>query len=100
MFKAIGRRIYSRRREMKLTQGQLSQKAGISLSFLGHIERGSRKLSVETLVALCNALECSPNDLLCLDIPDSRSLINVLRTVMTKLEELNKRGLLDGITGE
>ena len=26
--------------------------AGISLSFMGHIERGTRKASVETLVAL------------------------------------------------
>ena len=38
--------------------------ADISLSFLGHIERGTRKLSVETLCRLAKALHCSFDALL------------------------------------
>ena len=37
---------------------------GISASFLGHIERGTRVASLETFVALCNELHVSPQYLL------------------------------------
>ena len=40
-------------------------KIGISISFIGHIERGSRTTSLATLVAICNTLEVSPEHLLC-----------------------------------
>lgn len=66
-----------------------------SLSFLGHIERGTRKLSVETFISLCEALECSPNDLIGLKLEDGNTLIGVLRTILCKLEYLQARGLLD-----
>ena len=52
------------RRSKGLSQEELAQQAGISASFLGHIERGTRVLSVETLMALCNALGVTPNELL------------------------------------
>lgn len=61
---AIGQRVRILRRGAKLTQEELAQQAGISASFLGHIERGSRVLSVETLLALCGALSSTPNELL------------------------------------
>ena len=47
-----------------MTQEQLAEKLQLSTSFLGHIERGTRKASLETLIALCNALDVSPNYLL------------------------------------
>lgn len=61
---ALGQRIRSRRRALHLTQEALAERVGISASFLGHIERGSRVLSVETLVSLCTTLSATPNELL------------------------------------
>lgn len=58
-YQAMGRRIRKRRRWMDMTQEQLAEKVGVCTSFVGHIERGSRKLSVETLWAICKALEIS-----------------------------------------
>lgn len=58
-YQAMGRRIRKRRRWMDMTQDQLAEKVGVCTSFVGHIERGSRKLSVETLWAICKALEIS-----------------------------------------
>lgn len=63
-YKSLGVRVRKQRKSMRLTQDQLAEKAGISLSFLGHIERGTRKASVETLVALANALGMSTDVLL------------------------------------
>jgi len=63
-YEMLGKRIRSCRKRLHLTQEQLSEMAGISLSFLGHIERGSRKASLETIVSLCNKLKVSPQILL------------------------------------
>lgn len=60
----LGKRIRERRKDMHLTQQYLAEAAGISASFLGHIERGSRVLSLDTLMSLCRALNATPNELL------------------------------------
>ena len=41
---------------MRLTQKELSERAGVSLSFMGLIERGERKASLETIVSIANEL--------------------------------------------
>jgi len=64
MYAAIGRRVKQLRIDQKLTQEQLAEASGISPSFLGHIERGTRKASIETIYKLMNALDCTANDLL------------------------------------
>jgi len=56
-YKKIGLRIRKQRIEKGLTQEQLAEQAEVSLSFIGHIERGTRVLSVETLARLCQVLE-------------------------------------------
>ena len=63
-YKAIGKRVRLRRQIMELTQEQLAEKIGVCTSFVGHIERGTRKLSVETLYDLCKALDTSSDFLL------------------------------------
>ena len=63
-YKELGRRVRQQRALCKLTQEELAEKSGISCSFVGHIERGEKKFSIGTLVALCNAMEVSPNYLL------------------------------------
>lgn len=52
----IGQRVRAKRKQQKLTQGELAEMAHISTCFIGHIERGSRKLSISTLVSIANAL--------------------------------------------
>lgn len=64
MYKKFGERVRGQRILAQLTQDKLSQLSGISLSFLGHIERGTRKASLDTVVKLANALKVSPNLLL------------------------------------
>ena len=60
----FGQRVRSSRRALGLTQEELAEKVGISASFMGHIERGTRVASLETLIALCNVLQVSPQTLL------------------------------------
>lgn len=63
-YKTMGLRIRMLRKELNMTQEQLAEQAAVSASFLGHIERGTRIASLETLVAICTALNTDPNYLL------------------------------------
>ena len=69
-YKDLGLRIRNLRRELHITQEELAEQIGLSASFLGHVERGSRVASLETLVALCNALHTSPQYLLAASLED------------------------------
>ena len=60
----LGKRVRELRRNADMTQEELAEKCGISASFLGHIERGTRVASIETLVGLCNTLQVPPQYLL------------------------------------
>ena len=63
-YEKLGVRVRQQRELNNLTQGELARKVGVTGSFIGHIERGEKKASVDTVVALCNALEVSPTLLL------------------------------------
>ncbi len=66
---ALGCRVRSARRQMNLTQAQLAEKIDVSTSFIGHIERGTRALRLETFFDLCVALQASPAALLGISHP-------------------------------
>ena len=52
----MGKRVRKQRQLIGPTQQELAERIGVSTSFVGHVERGTRKASLETLVALSNAL--------------------------------------------
>ena len=60
----LGQRIRRQRKLLGLTQKEVAERAGISLPFYGHIERGTRKASLETTVDIANALGVSTDMLL------------------------------------
>ncbi len=53
---SLGNRVRQSRKKLYMTQEQLSEKADISVSFLGEIERAERSPSLDVLVSLANAL--------------------------------------------
>ena len=60
----VGMRIRQVRKAKGWSQGELAEKCGISMSFLGHIERGSRIMSMETFANICMALDAGADELL------------------------------------
>lgn len=58
-YRLLGERIRKERLNRGLTQELLAEKANVSVSFMGQIERGERKLSLETLIKIGNALGVS-----------------------------------------
>ena len=60
----LGRRVRKQRQELNYTQETLAERVNVSTSFIGHVERGTRKASLETLVSIANALNVSLDYLL------------------------------------
>lgn len=55
----IGNKIYQLRRSINMTQQELADKIGISVTFLSEIENGRKSMSVDTLVKLSKGLQVS-----------------------------------------
>ena len=64
----LGKRIRSLRKKHKLTQEQFAEVIDRSFAFVGHIERGTRKPSVETLCEIAVKMNCSMDELLGLEL--------------------------------
>lgn len=60
----MGARIRQSRKVKGWSQDELAKKCGISMSFLGHIERGTRIMSLETFVSICSALDAGADEIL------------------------------------
>lgn len=60
----IGSRIKRERLQQNLTQDRLSEIAGISANHLSHIEAGTVKFSLPTIISIANALNTTPDFLL------------------------------------
>ena len=60
----LGKNIKHYRKQKKLTQEQLAEKLELSVGFISQIERGITKMSLDTLIEICDTLDCSARDLL------------------------------------
>jgi len=60
----IGQNISEHRHALRLTQEQLAERAGICTQFLSRLERGKGVPSIETVMALCDAMDIEPGCLL------------------------------------
>lgn len=61
----IGERIKKIRKSKKMTQDKLSELSSISPQHLSQIESAKTKLSLPTLINICNALEVTADKILC-----------------------------------
>jgi transcriptional regulator with XRE-family HTH domain len=68
-FYQLGKKIRSLRLTNHLSQAELAESIDVSTNYIGQIERGDRKPSLETLVSLCEVLHTSLDYIL----SDSRS---------------------------
>lgn len=60
----------------KMTQEQLAEAAGVGVTHISHIETGNSVPSLQVMVDIINALDCSADELLCVEIDQARPLVN------------------------
>lgn len=57
----IGRRIQTRRKELRIKQSELAEKLDISNNHMSSIENGRDKPSLDTLICICEELSTTPD---------------------------------------
>lgn len=73
----MGERIRQVRKAKGWSQDELSKKCGISMSFLGHIERGTRIMSLETFTSICTVLDTNADELLWGKVNSSAAVLDM-----------------------
>jgi len=88
-YKYLGMNIRSHRALLHLTQEQLAERADLSVSYIGHIERGSRKASLEALEKIALALNVKIGRLVDdfdYTIPEPPDYFSIIRKALSRLE--------------
>ena len=71
-YKDIGARIRAVRMERGMTQAQLAEAAGCGVTHISHVETGNGIPSLQTFLDIVNALGCSADELLCIEVDNAR----------------------------
>ena len=85
-YEALGMRIRQKRIEKNFTQEKLGEMCDLSAAHIGHIERGTRILSVEVLFKIAQTLDVSVDYLLFDSVEDD----SILETVAAVLKSSDK----------
>lgn len=88
-YKLLGKRIKQVRLNQNITQEKLAESVGVSAVYISHIESGTSKPSLETLVKICNVLGTTPDFVLLNSIFSSKEhltdeIANLLKQCSTK----------------
>ena len=75
-YKAIGKRIKIQRIQREMTQEKLAELTGLSNPHISNVETGSTQVSLKSLIAIANALEITPDVLLCDNIRSGKHIFN------------------------
>ena len=62
--KALGAQVRHYREKRGFTQMQLAERADLTGTYIGYVERGEKTMSMESFVRIANALDVTPNELL------------------------------------
>ena len=81
----VGQKIKEKRLKCGMTQEQLAERCDISVSFIAHIERGTKSLSLETAVKISNALNISLDYMLMNEIGDHARVFDALESEIMQL---------------
>jgi len=79
----LGNRIRQLRKNLKLTQADLADKAGLSTNFIALLEKGKRSASVDTLFRISKVLKVELKDLF--DFPEKKTKAHVATDGLMKL---------------
>lgn len=97
-YRNLGKRIKEERLKLNLTQEQLAEYTDISTSYMGQIERGERKVTLETLVKITNKLNVSIDYLLKDSVNiDSDNCINQIKQLFDGKSQAHKEMAIDVI---
>lgn len=96
-YTAVGRKIREKRKNLNITQEQLAEMCEVSPSYIGHIERGSRNLSMNMAVQLCAVLGIGLDYLFLDSAEESSEITNCIHSALSVCSEEQKKSFLKTI---
>lgn len=90
-YATIGKHVRSARDRMHLTQQDVRDLTGITTSHLSHIEKGTTKVALPTLIKLANVLSVSMDELLYDNLDHVEHIHN--KKIATELEDCDSAEL-------
>jgi len=93
--KVVGDKIKDLRNGRSWSQEELADKANVSRSFMGEIERGQANATIESLEKITNALEITLEDFFKNLQPSTDSKLALLMDKMNRLDVESLKDLLD-----
>lgn len=92
----VGKRLKEERKRLHCTQEEVAEAVGLTPAFIGHIERGERSLSLDTLVKLCNFYGVTIDYLLTDILPaDTDTVIEQIRVLLKNQPAEKQIAILD-----
>ena len=81
----VGSKIKEKRKSCGMTQEQLAEMCDLSVSYIAHIERGTKSLSLESAVKVSNALGVSLDFLILDEIQDHDRVMTAIENEVSSL---------------
>lgn len=91
----IGQRIRKFRKAHGLSQEQLAEQIGISVTHMSHIETGNTKLSLQVFVDIAKSLEVQTDDLLSESLSSRKTALNQLEDILENCSTTQIRIITD-----
>ena len=91
----IGQRIRKYRKACGMSQEQLAEQIGISVTHMSHIETGNTKLSLPVFVDIARALEVRTDDLLYDSLSDRKTSLDELAQTLESCTAQQIRIIVD-----
>ena len=95
-YERIGKRIQQLRKLKKMSQADLAEYTGMSVSYISHIETGRKKPSLESLVRIASALGITLDRILLGNqVADLKDYLPEIRNLMKDCSPYEKAVILD-----
>ena len=89
-YKKIGNRIMDIRQQKGITREKLAEMIGISVMYLGQLERGERRGGINNYIEIANALELSLDFIFFNEVHTNNVLDNqILKTIGNTIDNMN-----------
>ncbi|MCL2080851.1 MAG: helix-turn-helix domain-containing protein [Oscillospiraceae bacterium] len=95
-FIAIGQKLKKERRNIGWTQEKVAEAIGVTTAFVGHIERGEKSMSLDTLINLCNFYRITIDYVLSDTLPtEDNNTIKVIAAMLRDKSEEQQAAIVD-----
>ncbi len=96
-YKAMGNRIRLARKSKKISQERLAEICSLSAAHIGHIERGTRIPSLDTLFKISQSLDISLDYLMLDSLENSSVALTNLQSIIQKMPPQKQAHIISAI---